>query len=152
MEQIALSWGPEPNLYSVSELTQAMRGVLMDNFTNIWVAGEISGTKLPSSGHYYFTLKDETAQLKCVCYKMTARYLRFKPQDGIAVLLRGRIDIYEGRGEVQMIVDSIEPQGHGALQLAFEHLKKKLAAEGLFDTDRKRPIPPMPGQIGRAHV
>jgi exodeoxyribonuclease VII large subunit len=148
LEQIALSWGPEPNLYSVSELTQAMRGLLSDHFTDIWVAGEISGTRLPASGHYYFTLKDESAQLKCVCYKMTARYLKFKPQDGIAVLLRGRIDVYDARGEVQMIVDSIEPQGHGALQLAFELLKKKLAAEGLFEQDRKRPIPPMPERIG----
>src|ERR1041385_7739164 len=74
VEQIALSWGPEPNLYSVSELTQSMRGLLMEHFTDIWVAGEISGTRIPSSGHYYFTLKDEIAQLKCVCYKMTARY------------------------------------------------------------------------------
>jgi len=148
MEQIALSWGPEPNLYSVSELTQAMRGLLADHFTDIWVAGEISGTRVPASGHYYFTLKDEAAQLKCVCYKMTARYLRFKPQDGIAVLARGRIDVYDARGEVQMIVDTIEPQGHGALQLAFEQLKKELASEGLFDAARKRPIPAMPARIG----
>jgi exodeoxyribonuclease VII large subunit len=148
VEQIALSWGPEPNLYSVSELTQAMRGLLCEHFTDIWVAGEISGTRVPGSGHYYFTLKDEAAQLKCVCYKMTARYLKFKPQDGIAVIARGRIDVYDARGEVQMIVDTIEPQGHGALQLAFEQLKRKLAAEGLFDTARKRPIPVMPERIG----
>jgi exodeoxyribonuclease VII large subunit len=148
MEQIALSWEPEPNLYSVSEITQAMRGLLMEHFTDIWVAGEISGTRIPASGHVYFTLKDETAQLKCVCYKMTARYLRFKPQDGIAVIARGRIDLYDARGEVQMIVDTIEPQGAGALQLAFEQLKKKLAAEGLFDAARKRKIPPMPSRIG----
>src|SRR5579883_709489 len=148
MEQIALNLGPEPNLYSVSELAQAMRVALMERFTDIWVAGEISGTRLPGSGHYYFTLKDDSAQLKCVCYKMTARYLKFKPQDGIAVLVRGRIDVYDARGEVQMIVDSIEPQGHGALQLAFEQLKKKLAMEGLFEASRKRPIPPMPERIG----
>src|SRR5579885_2835564 len=148
MEQIALNLGPEPNLYSVSELAQAMRVALMERFTDIWVAGEISGTRLPGSGHYYFTLKDDSAQLKCVCYKMTARYLKFKPQDGIAVLVRGRIDVYDARGEVQMIVDTIEPQGHGALQLAFEQLKKKLTIEGLFDKERKRPIPPMPQRIG----
>ena len=148
VEQIALSWGTEPNLYSVSELTQAMRGLLVQHFTDIWVAGEISGTRVPGSGHYYFTLKDEAAQLKCVCYKMTARYLKFKPQDGIAVIARGRIDVYDARGEVQMIVDRLEPQGHGALQLAFEQLKKQLAAEGLFDTARKRPIPAMPERIG----
>ncbi len=148
VEQIALSWGPEPNLYTVSELTQSMRGLLMEHFTDIWVAGEISGTRVPGSGHYYFTLKDDAAQLKCVCYKMTARYLKFKPQDGIAVIVRGRIDVYDARGEVQMIVDTIEPQGHGALQLAFEQLKKKLTIEGLFDKERKRPIPPMPQRIG----
>ena len=148
MEQIALNLGPEPNLYSVSELAQAMRVALMERFTDIWVAGEISGTRLPGSGHYYFTLKDDSAQLKCVCYKMTARYLKFKPQDGIAVLVRGRIDVYDARGEVQMVVDSIEPQGHGALQLAFEQLKKKLAMEGLFEQARKRPIPAMPARIG----
>ena len=148
MEQIALSWGSEPNLYSVSELTQAMRGLLSGEFADIWVSGEISGTKVPPSGHYYFTLKDESAQLRCVCYRMTARYLKFKPQDGIAVLVRGRVDLYDARGELQFIVEVIEPQGHGALQLAFEQLKKKLAAEGLFDAARKRPLPSMPERIG----
>ena len=118
-----------------------MRGLLAAQFTDIWVSGEISGTKIPASGHYYFTLKDEGAQLRCVCYKMTARYLKFKPQDGVAVLARGRIDFYDARGDVQFIVETMEPQGHGALQLAFEQLKKKLAAEGLFDAARKRPIP-----------
>ena len=148
MEQIALNWGSEPNLYSVGELTQAMRRLLSGEFSDIWVAGEISGTKLPPSGHYYFTLKDESAQLRCVCYRMTARYLKFKPQDGIAVLVRGRVDLYDARGELQFIVEMLEPQGHGALQLAFEQLKKKLAAEGLFDAARKRPLPAMPERIG----
>ncbi len=148
MEQIALNWGPEPHFYSVSELTQEMRGLLYEHFTDIWVSGEISGTKLPASGHYYFTLKDEAAQLRCVCYKMTARYLKFKPQDGVAVLARGRIDVYDARGEVQFVVEALEPQGHGALQLAFEQLKKKLAAEGLFDASRKRPLPALPERIG----
>src|SRR5207244_1689348 len=137
MEQIALDWAPEPHFYSVSEITEALREVLSGHFSDIWVAGEISGAKLPASGHYYFTLKDETAQLRCVCYKMTARYLKFKPQDGVAVLARGRIDLYQTRGEVQLVVEALEPQGHGALQLAFEQLKKKLAAEGLFDAARK---------------
>jgi exodeoxyribonuclease VII large subunit len=137
-----------PAMYSVSELTGAIRGMLTDHFTDIWVAGEISGTRVPASGHYYFTLKDEAAQLKSVCYKMTARYLKFKPQDGIAVLARGRIDMYDARGEVQFVVEAIEPQGHGALQLAFEQLKKKLAAEGLFDAGRKRPLPALPVRIG----
>jgi exodeoxyribonuclease VII large subunit len=148
VEQIALNWGLEPQIYTVSELTEGMRVVLGDHFTDIWVSGEISGTRLPASGHFYFTLKDETAQLRCVCYKMTARYLKFKPQDGVAVLARGRIDVYDARGEVQLVVEAIEPQGHGALQLAFEQLKKKLAAEGLFDPARKRPIPALPERIG----
>src|SRR5579885_1564212 len=148
MEQIALSWGPEPNVYTVSELAELMRGVLARNFTDIWVSGEISGTRVPPSGHYYFTLKDQNAQLKCVCYRMTARYLRFKPQDGIAVLARGRIDVYEARGEVQFLVEAIEPQGHGALQLAFEQLKQKLLADGLFEASRKRPLPRFPARIG----
>ena len=87
-------------------------------------------------------------RLNAVCYKMTARYLKFKPQDGIAVLARGRIDMYDARGEVQFVVEAIEPQGHGALQLAFEQLKKKLAAEGLFDHARKRPLPALPERIG----
>src|SRR5215472_15895936 len=148
MEQIALSWGPEPNLYTVSGLTEMMRGVLARNFTDIWVSGEISGTRIPASGHYYFTLKDESAQLRAVCYKMTARYLKFKPQDGIAVVARGRIDVYDARGEVQLVVDSLEQLGHGALLLAFEQLKKRLAMEGLFEAARKRPLPALPERIG----
>jgi exodeoxyribonuclease VII large subunit len=113
MEQIALDWAPEPHYFSVSELTSAMRGLLAESFTDIWVAGEISGVKLAASGHYYFTLKDEGAQLRCVCYKMTARYLKFKPQDGIAVLARGRVDLYDVRGEVQLIVEAIEEETRG---------------------------------------
>ncbi len=148
VEQIALDWTPEPHYYSVGELTTALRGVFAEYFTNIWVAGEISGTKFAPSGHYYFTLKDESAQLKCACYKMTARYLKCKPQDGLAVLVRGRVDLYEVRGEVQFIVEAIEPQGHGALQLAFEQLKKKLDAEGLFALERKRSLPEFPERIG----
>jgi exodeoxyribonuclease VII large subunit len=148
LEQIDINWGLAPAFYSVSELTGAIRGLLTDHFSDIWVAGEISGTRVPASGHYYFTLKDDTAQLKAVCYKMTARYLKFKPQDGIAVLARGRIDVYDARGEVQFVVEAIEPQGHGALQLAFEQLKKKLAAEGFFEASRKRPLPALPSRIG----
>src|SRR6266849_5074773 len=148
VEQIALDWTPETHYFSVSELHTALRGVFPEYFKDIWVAGEISGTKLASSGHYYFTLKDEEAQLRCVCYKLTARYLKFKPQDGVAVLARGRIDLYDARGEVQFVVETLEPQGHGALQLAFEQLKKKLAAEGLFEASRKRPLPALPERIG----
>lgn len=122
--------------------------MLAGEFTDIFVAGEISGMKLATSGHYYFTLKDSQSQLRCVCYKMTARYLRFKPQDGAAVLVRGRVDLYDARGELQLIVDSLEPQGLGVLQAAFEQLKQRLAMEGLFDPARKKPLPALPERIG----
>jgi exodeoxyribonuclease VII large subunit len=148
VEQIGLDWTPEPHYFSVSELATALRGVFTEYFKDIWVAGEISGVKLATSGHYYFTLKDEEAQLRCVCYKMSARYLKFKPQDGVAVLARGRVDLYDARGDLQLIVEAIEPRGHGALQLAFEQLKKKLDAEGLFAAARKRPLPALPERIG----
>ncbi len=148
MQQIALNLAPERRIFTVSELTSAIRGLLEAGFTDIWVAGEISGVRLAPSGHYYFTLKDEGAQLACACFRNAARLLRFKPQDGIAVLARGRIDVYPPRGSYQLLVETLEPQGYGALQLAFEQLKKKLAAEGLFDPTRKRPLPPYPRRIG----
>jgi exodeoxyribonuclease VII large subunit len=148
VEQFTLDWEPPRRIFTVGELAGALRGVLTAEFADVRVAGEISGVKLAASGHYYFTLKDESAQLKCVCYRMTARYLRFKPQDGVAVLARGRVDLYDARGELQLIVETLEPQGHGALQFAFEQLKRKLAEEGLFDTARKRPLPPLPRRIG----
>src|SRR2546423_4644553 len=148
MEQFVLQFGPERRTVTVSELNASIRELLDQEFSDIWVSGEISGTKLAASGHYYFTLKDEAAQLRCVCYKMTARYLKFKPQDGVEALVRGRVDFYDARGELQIIVEALEPRGFGALQLAFEQLKKKLAAEGLFDSARKRPLPAMPERIG----
>jgi exodeoxyribonuclease VII large subunit len=122
--------------------------MLEAEFSDVWVSGEISGVRAASSGHYYFVLKDGDAQLKCACFRMTARYLKFKPRDGIAVVARGRLDLYEARGEYQLLVDYLEPQGHGALQFAFEQLKAKLAAEGLFAPSRKRPLPRLPGRIG----
>jgi len=148
MQQISLSLEPERHIYRVTELNAAIRTILDREFGDVWVTGEISGTKLATSGHYYFTLKDEGGQLQCVCFKGAARLLKFKPQDGIAVTARGRIDVYEPRGTYQLIVEYLEPQGYGALQLAFEQLKKKLAAEGLFDAARKRPLPRFPWRIG----
>jgi exodeoxyribonuclease VII large subunit len=148
MEQMALAWGPVRKTYTVGELNMAIRGVLGSEFDDIWVSGEISGTRTVASGHCYFTLKDHDAQLRCVCFRASLRYLKFKPKDGVAVLARGRIDVYEARGEYQLQVEAIEPQGHGALQFAFEQLKKKLASEGLFDASRKRPIPKLPRRIG----
>ena len=148
MEQIAFRFEPGRRVFTVAELNTAIHGLLEREFADVWVTGEISGTRLAASGHYYFTLKEQDAQLRCVCFRQTARYLKFKPQDGVAVIARGRIDVYEVRGEYQLLVETLEPQGRGALQLAFEQLKKKLAAEGLFDPARKRPIPAFPRRIG----
>ena len=148
MEQFALQFLPERRVFTVSELNSAIRGILDREFQDVWIVGEISGTKLAASGHYYFTLKERDAQLRCVCFRSTHRYLKFKPQDGVAVLARGRIDVFEARGEYQLLVEFLEPQGHGALQFAFEQLKKKLAAEGLFEASRKRPLPRFPRRIG----
>jgi exodeoxyribonuclease VII large subunit len=148
MEQLALAWGPVRKTFTVAELNARIRGLLGDEFDDIWVAGEISGSKTATSGHCYFTLKDHAAQLRCVCFRTSMRYLKVKPQDGMAVLARGHIDVYETRGEYQLLVEAIEPQGHGALQFAFEQLKKKLAGEGLFEAARKRPLPRLPQRIG----
>ena len=150
MEQFALDFdlAPERRIYTVSELNSAVGAVLEAEFCDIWVSGEISGARLAASGHYYFTLKEREAQVRCVAFRSAHRYWKFKPQDGLAVLARGRLDVYEARGEYQLLVEMLEPQGFGALQLAFEQLKKKLAAEGLFAADRKRPLPRFPRRIG----
>ncbi len=150
MEQFALEFDlvPQRRIYTVSELNAAIRATLDTEFRDVWVSGEISGLKLAPSGHYYFTLKEREAQVKCVAFRSSHRYWKFKPADGMAVLARGRIDVYEARGEYQLLVEALEPQGIGALQLAFEQLKKKLAAEGLFAPERKRPLPRFPRRIG----
>jgi len=148
MSQFSLSFLPERQIFSVSEINAAIRETLEGSFSDIWVQGEISNCRRAPSGHFYFTLKDAEAQLRCVFFRQNSRYLRFKLDDGLAVLARGRIDVYEVRGEYQLVVEHLEPRGAGALQLAFEQLKKKLAAEGLFDAARKRPLPPFPRRIG----
>jgi len=150
LEQFALEFdlAPERRIFTVSELNAAIRAVLDAEFQEVWVSGEISGLKLAASGHYYFTLKEREAQVRCVAFRSSHRYWKFKPQDGLAVLARGRIDVYEARGEYQLLIELLEPQGLGALQLAFEQLKKKLAAEGLFAPERKRPLPRFPRRIG----
>ena len=148
MQQLPLGFAPDRRIFTVSELTTQVRELLEDRFADVWVAGEISNTKLAPSGHYYFTLKDREAQLRCVCFRQNALYLKLKPQDGLAALIRGRVSVYEARGEYQLYVEYLEPQGYGALQLAFEQLKRKLAAEGLFDEERKRPLPEFPRRIG----
>ena len=150
MEQFGLEFDlvPERRMFTVTEIAAEVRSVLGGEFNDIWVSGEISGFKLATSGHYYFTLKDREAQLRSVAYRSAHRYWKIKPQDGLAVNARGRLDLYEARGDLQFQVDFLEPQGLGALQLAFEQLKKKLAAEGLFDAERKRPLPRFPRRIG----
>jgi exodeoxyribonuclease VII large subunit len=145
---LALDLFPQPRVFSVSELNAAIGGVLDNEFGDVRVTGEISGVKLAASGHYYFTLKEKDSQVKAVAFRTAHRFWKFKPQDGLAVLARGRIEVYEPRGEYQLLVQSLEPQGFGALQLAFEQLKKKLAAEGLFANERKRALPRFPRQIG----
>ena len=149
-EQFALEFEltPQRRIYTVSELNAEIRAVLDAEFGDVWVSGEISGAKLAASGHYYFTLKEREAQVRCVAFRSAHRYWKIKPQDGLAVLARGRLDVYEARGEYQLLVEVLEPRGLGALQLAFEQLKKKLAAEGLFAAGRKRPLPRFPRRIG----
>ena len=148
MEQTQLDFTSERRIYSVADLTAVVRELLEGAFPDAWVSGEISNARRAPSGHWYFTLKDDRAQLRCVCFRQDALYLKIKPRDGIAVVARGRVGVYEARGEYQLYVEVIEPQGVGALQLAFEQLKKKLAAEGLFDAERKRGLPKAPTRIG----
>ena len=132
----------------MAELSLELRNLLEREFPDVWVTGEVSNLRAAGSGHLYFTLKDESAQLRAVCFRSQARYLKFKPQDGLAVIVRGRLTVYEARGEYQICVEFLEPAGLGALQLAFEQLKQKLAAEGLFDAARKKPLPMLPRVIG----
>src|SRR5258708_19947873 len=148
MEQLALTWGPTRTTYTVAQLSARIRDLLGSEFDDIWVAGEISGVRTVWRGRCYFTLKEQNAQIRCACFRASLRYLKFKPQDGVAVLARGHIDLYEARGEYQLLVEALEPQGHGALQFAFDQLKRKLAEEGLFEAARKRAIPRLPRRIG----
>jgi len=140
---------PERHVYSVSQLTAGIRSAIEDRFGQIWLEGEISNCKVwNTTGHMYFTLKDEGAQIKAVMFRTQVRYLRFKPEDGLHVVARGRLGVYEPKGEYQIVCEHMEPHGLGALQLAFDQLKKKLAAQGLFDPARKRPLPALPRRIG----
>jgi exodeoxyribonuclease VII large subunit len=140
---------PERHVYSVSELTSGIRTAIEDRFGQIWLEGEISNCKVwNTTGHMYFTLKDEGAQIKAVMFRTQVRYLRFTPEDGLHVVARGRLGVYEPKGEYQIVCEHMEPHGLGALQLAFDQLKKKLAAQGLFDPARKRPLPALPRRIG----
>lgn len=135
-------------IYTVSELTVEVKDLLEAEFTGILVEGEISNFTAAGSGHLYFVLKDKSAQVRCVCFRHKARFFKFKAEDGLQVIASGNLSVYEPRGEYQLQVDTMEPKGLGSLQLAFEHLKARLQAEGLFNSDRKKPIPLLPHCIG----
>ncbi|NOT84844.1 MAG: exodeoxyribonuclease VII large subunit [Methylococcaceae bacterium] len=137
---------PEP--YTVSQLNRAVRQLLGDEFVNIRVAGEISNLSTPSSGHIYFTLKDADAQIRCAMFRTRLGHLAFKPVNGLQVIVRAQVSLYEPRGDYQLIVDEIEVAGAGLLRQRFEQLKQKLAAEGLFDSAKKQAIPLLPRVIG----
>ncbi len=141
---------PQKPVYSVSEVTRFIKNVLEaeDILSGLWVKGEISNVSRPSSGHIYFTLKDETAQLRSVMFREENKKLKFKPEDGMSVIACGRVSIYEKSGSVQLYVSDMQPEGIGALSLAFEQLKNKLKEEGLFDEARKKPVPDFPRRIG----
>ena len=141
--------GPEPRrILSVGELTGRIRLLLEDRFTDVWVEGELSNCRVWNTGHMYFTLKDANAQIRGVMFRSALRLLRFKPQDGLRVVARGRLSVYDPKGEYQLTCEHLEPEGLGARQLAFDQLKARLAAEGLFDPRRKRPLPSLPRKIG----
>jgi exodeoxyribonuclease VII large subunit len=134
-------------LYTVSELTREIKVLLEQEFPLVWIVGEISNLRTPTSGHHYFTLKDANAQINAVMFKGPAKRLKFTVADGLAVVGLGRLSIYEPRGTYQVIFEHLEPKGLGALQLAFEQLKSRLAAEGLFDAGHKKQLPVLPGKI-----
>ena len=136
------------DIYAVSRLVREARVALEGSFTLIWVEGEISNLAMPASGHVYFTLKDEVAQVRCAMFRNRNRQLRFTPENGMQVLLRVRVTLYEGRGEFQLVVEHMEEAGSGALQRAYEALKHRLGEEGLFDQAHKKPLPLLPKNIG----
>jgi len=148
-DQLGLSFTtPGRRIWTVRDLVAAVRTHLEREYTDTWLEGEISNFRAHDSGHLYFTLKDENAQIRVVMFRSSARLLRFRPENGMQVIARGRVTIYEDRGELQISAEYLEPKGAGALQIAFEQLKAKLEAEGLFEASRKKPIPTLPRRIG----
>jgi exodeoxyribonuclease VII large subunit len=133
---------------TVSELTARIRTLLEETFVEMWVAGELSNCKVWNTGHLYFTLKDRNAQIRGVMFRSALRRLRFTPKDGLRVVARARVSVYDQKGDYQLLCEHFEPEGLGALQLAFDQLKKRLSADGLFDERRKRPLPSLPRKIG----
>jgi exodeoxyribonuclease VII large subunit len=135
-------------ILTVSQITAAIRSAIESQFCDVWIEGEISNCRVWHTGHIYFTLKDEAAQIRAVMFRAASHYLRFKPEDGLHVIARGRLGVYDAKGEYQIVCEHLEPKGVGALQLAFEQIKKKLKAEGLFEQARKRELPALPRKIG----
>jgi exodeoxyribonuclease VII large subunit len=138
----------ERRIHTVSELTGRLRLLLEEEFFEVWVEGELSNCKVWNTGHMYFTMKDANAQIKGVMFRSSLLRLRFKPQDGLRVVARGRVSVYDPKGEYQLVCEHLEPEGLGARQLAFDQLKQRLAKEGLFDERRKRALPALPRKIG----
>src|SRR5512137_2557313 len=139
-----------PRILSVSELTAQLKGAVEPRFRDVWVAGEVAGVRRQSSGHLYFTLKDAEATVDAAIWASTARRIRFRLEDGIEVVARGKVEIYAPRGRYSLVVQEVEPRGAGARALALEQLKERLAAEGLLDPERKRPLPYLPRRVGVA--
>jgi exodeoxyribonuclease VII large subunit len=133
---------------TVSELTESVRKAIEARFQSVWVEGEISNFKAHSSGHWYFTIKDEGAQLRAKCFRSANSRIRFRPTDGLHIRARGRLTVYETRGEYELIVEALDPVGAGALQVAYEQLRERLQSEGLFAQELKRPLPVFPGRVG----
>ena len=154
MEQKGLDFGADvprrparPRAWTVSQLTDRLQGLIETEFFDVWVEGEVSNLTTPSSGHWYFSLKDASAQVRAVVWKTAARLVKFRPKDGAKVLVRGSVRVYPPKGEYQVSVEVIEPLGKGSLQQAFEDLKAKLEKEGLFAATRKRPLPMLPRRV-----
>src|SRR5579863_1239277 len=148
-DQLGFSFRPaERRTWTVRDLVAAVRTQLEREYGDVWVEGEISNFRAHDSGHLYFTLKDQNSQIRVVMFRSSARLLRFRPENGMQVVARGRVTVYEDRGELQLSAEYLEPKGAGALQIAFEQLKAKLEAEGLFDAARKKPLPSLPRSIG----
>ena len=133
---------------TVSELTAQVRAAVQSRFASVWVEGEVSNFRAHTSGHWYFTIKDETAQLRATCFRNTNRAIRFRPSDGLQLRARGRLTVYEPRGEYELEVEALEPVGAGALRVAFEQMRDRLFAEGLFNEELKRSLPLFPRRIG----
>src|SRR6202171_993929 len=149
IDQLGFSFRPpERRVWTVRDLVAAVRSHIEHEYSDAWVEGEISNFRTPDSGHLYFTLKDGNAQIRVVMFRSSGRLLRFRPADGMQIVVRGRVTVYEDRGELQISAEYLEPKGAGSLQVAFEQLKSKLEAEGLFAADRKKAIPSLPTRIG----